>query len=312
MLSEVHPLAALVFLHFCHSFAATGYSLARMFDNAFKRATELAAMFEANPFAAGQVFAREVQFATSLPILQASPEHRAFILAMSAWVGALQACRCGYWEVVEPLVQGACRMAADTRGLWRLSQSFMMFLLQLVPALKEPTAERVAVVSSGISLTKELHGDEETHWQTLLGECGAGNVPAYLYSPAEQQCDSPCCSRAPSPFLRPFPSFCLHRLRVVPISSVIPSATSKKLSIKDFFSGQVVRGQEEWLPVPQDSPSLAVSGHAPSLLNPRAAPNLTPRPCLHSSRLCAAMLCLTPRSVGCNYVGVSLPLLALV
>jgi hypothetical protein len=198
MLLEVDPLTALVFLHLSHSFSATGYGLARMFDNAFKRATELAAMFEANPFAAGQVFAREVQFVTSLPILQASPEHRSFILAMSAWVGAIQACRCGYWEVVEPLVQGACRMAAESRGLWRLSQSFMMSLLQVVPALKEPTAERVAAVSSGISLTKELHGDEETHWQTLLGECAAGNAPAYLYSPSEQQCDSPCCSRAPS------------------------------------------------------------------------------------------------------------------
>lgn len=159
-----------------------------MFDQAFQRATELAAMFEANPFAAGQVFTREVQFATSLPILQATSEHRAFILAMSAWVGAIQACRFGYWEVVEPLVQGACQMAGETRGLWRLSPSFMIFLLQLVPALKEPTAYRVAAASSSISLTKELHGDEETHWQTLLGECSAGNIPAYLYTPAEQQC----------------------------------------------------------------------------------------------------------------------------
>ena len=52
----------------------------------------------------------------------------------------------------------------------------------------------------------------------------------------------------------------MYRLRVVPVSSVIPSATSKKLNIKDFFSGEVVRGQEEWLPVQFDSLSLAVSG----------------------------------------------------
>lgn len=59
----------------------------------------------------------------------------------------------------------------------------------------------------------------------------------------------------------------LPRLCVVPASSVIPSATSKKLNIKDFFTGQVVRGQEEWLPVPPESPSLAVSGFAlPSLI----------------------------------------------
>jgi hypothetical protein len=52
----------------------------------------------------------------------------------------------------------------------------------------------------------------------------------------------------------------MYSLRVVPVSSVIPSATSKKLNIKDFFSGEVVRGQEEWLPVQLDSLSLAVSG----------------------------------------------------
>jgi hypothetical protein len=158
-----------------------------MFDQAFKRATELAAVFEANPFAAAHVVAREVQLATSLPILQASTEHRSFILAMSAWVGALHACRLGYWEVVEPLVRGACKMAIDTRGLWRLSQNFMLFLLQLVPALKEPAADRVAAVASGIRISMELHGDEETHWRTLLDECSSGNVPMYLYTPAQQQ-----------------------------------------------------------------------------------------------------------------------------
>lgn len=215
--------------------ALRGYGLARMFDQAFKRSTDLAAIFEANPFAAAHVCGREVQLATSLPILQATPEYRSFVLTMSAWVGALQACRHGYWEVVEPLVKGACQMAVETRGLWRLSQNFMMFLLQVVHALKEPSAESVAAVASRILLTKELHGDEETHWRTLLDECAAGNVPAYLYTPAKL------------------------RLRVVPVSSVIPSATSKKLNIKDFFSGEVVRGQEEWLPVQLDSLSLAVS-----------------------------------------------------
>ncbi len=92
---------------------------------------------------------------------------------------------------------------------------------------------------------------------------------------------TPRVARARRPLLRPCPSFCLHRLRVVPISSVIPSATSKKLSIKDFFSGQVVRGQEEWLPVPQDSPSLAVSGYAQSSRytqpHPVSLPALEPR-----------------------------------
>jgi hypothetical protein len=163
-----------------------------MFDQAFARATDLASIFEANPFAAAQICAREVSLATSLPILQASPEHRSFILTMAAWVGALQACRYGYWAVVEPLVKGACHMSAETRGLWRLSQNFMMFLLQFVQALKEPTAECVAAVASSIRLSKELHGDEETHWRTLLDECAAGNVPAYLFTPAKQQCDSPC------------------------------------------------------------------------------------------------------------------------
>ena len=163
-----------------------------MFDHAFARATDLASIFEANPFAAAHICAREVHLATSLPILQATLEHRSFILTMSSWVGALQACRYGYWAVVEPLVKGACRMSAETRGLWRLSQNFMMFLLQIVQALKEPTADGVAVVASSIRLTKELHGDEETHWRTLLDECAAGNVPAYLFTPAKQQCDSPC------------------------------------------------------------------------------------------------------------------------
>ena len=167
-----------------------------MFDQAFKRSTDLAAIFEANPFAAAHVCGREVQLATSLPILQATPEYRSFVLAMSAWVGALQACRHGYWEVVEPLVKGACQMAGETRGLWRLSQNFMMFLLQVVNALKEPSAESVAVVASGILLTQELHGDEETHWRTLLDECAAGNVPAYLYTPAKQRCESLHSSRA--------------------------------------------------------------------------------------------------------------------
>lgn len=173
-----------------------GYGLARMFDQAFKRSTDLAAIFEANPFAAAHVCGREVQLATSLPILQATPEYRSFVLTMSAWVGALQACRHGYWEVVEPLVKGACQMAVETRGLWRLSQNFMMFLLQVVHALKEPSAESVAAVASRILLTKELHGDEETHWRTLLDECAAGNVPAYLYTPAKLRCDSLHSSRA--------------------------------------------------------------------------------------------------------------------
>jgi len=215
--------------------AVRGYGLARMFDEAFKRVTDLAGVFEANPFVASQICMREVETAMSLPILLAAPEYRSFILAMSTWVGALQACRCGYWDVVEPLVKGACKTAGETRGLWRLSQSFMTFLLEVVPALKEPTADRVAAVASKIRVSKDVHGDEETLWQTFLAECAAGNVPDYIYTPAKQQ------------------------LRVVPVSSVIPSATSKKLEIKDFFSGQVVRGQEEWLPVPLDSQTLAVS-----------------------------------------------------
>jgi hypothetical protein len=77
----------------------------RMFDQAFKRSTDHAATFEANPLAAAHVCGREVQPATSL-------------------------------------------------------------------------------------LTKELHGDEETHRRTLLDECAAGNVQAYLYTPAKQRCGS--------------------------------------------------------------------------------------------------------------------------
>jgi len=177
-----------------------------MFDVAYKRATDLAAIFEANPFAAAHVCVREVRLATSLPILQAAPEHRSFILAMSSWIGALHACRCGYWEVVEPLVQGACHMAAETRGLWRLSANFMMCLLQVVPALKEPSAERVAAVAATISIRTELHGDEDTHWQTLLAECAAGNVPSYLYTPAKQRCDYLCSSLAFESYSRHFAS----------------------------------------------------------------------------------------------------------
>ena len=167
-----------------------GFGLARIFDQAFQRATDLAGVFEANPFVAAQICTSEVEAATSLPILLAPPELRSFIIAMSAWVGALHACRCGYWEVVEPLIRGACKMADDSRGLWRLSQSFMMFLLEVVPALKEPTADRVAAAAARVRVSKDLHGDEETLWQTLLGECAAGNVPHYIYTPAKQQCDS--------------------------------------------------------------------------------------------------------------------------
>jgi hypothetical protein len=231
-----------------------------MFEPAFKRATDLAAIFESNPFAAAHVFSREVHLATSLPILQATPEYRSFILTLSAWTGALQACRYGYWEVVEPLVKGACNMSIETRGLWRLSQDFMMFLLQVMHSLKEPTAEGVAAAVSSIRMA-ELHGDEETHWRTFLDECAAGNAPAYVYTPAKQRCDFLCYSCV---LLAVTLFYTLStRLRVVPVSSVIPSATSKKLNITDFFSGEAVRGQEEWLPVPVDSLSLAVSGQAP-------------------------------------------------
>jgi hypothetical protein len=292
------------FLHVVSFFIPLpGYGLARMFDEAFKRVTDLAGVFEANPFVASQICMREVETAMSLPILLAAPEYRSFILAMSTWVGALQACRCGYWDVVEPLVKGACKTAGETRGLWRLSQSFMMFLLEVVPALKEPTADRVAAVASRIRVSKDVHGDEETLWQTFLAECAAGNVPDYIYAPAKQQCDSPCSSYACAPRSFSLPAhhpLPLPRLRVVPVSSVIPSATSKKLEIKDFFSGQVVRGQEEWLPVPLDSQTLAVSGLAPP-----------PLPHIHT-RLHAWLrrLCPTRCSVFCNHVGLCVPLLA--
>jgi hypothetical protein len=98
-------------------------------------------------------------------------------------------------------------MAAETRGLWRLSANFMMCLLQVVPALKEPSAERVAAVAATISIKTELHGDEDTHWQTLLAECTAGNVPSYLYTPAKQRCYSLFSLHAFKSYSRHFASF---------------------------------------------------------------------------------------------------------
>jgi hypothetical protein len=281
-----------------------------MFDHAYKRAVDLAAVFEANPFAAAHVCVREVQLATSLPILHATPEHRSFILAMSSWAGALHACRCAFWEIVEPLVRGACQMAAETRGLWRLSPNFMMFLLQVVPALKEPTADRVAAIAATISIKTELHGDEETHWHTFLAECAAGNVPAYLYTPAKQRCDFLCSSHA---FLKP--TFCLISLaQFVRGTCVVSHSFShlKKVEHQGFLhwrGGAGARG------VASRACRNAIVGcvrfsaaPSPSFLN---SPPFFVVFCMWSQ---SASLSYTPLtcSVGRHHVGISLSFFALV